>query len=162
MNEIVGWLAVLCSIWKLPSVVVVSCTWLQYLHFLIVISPAEISCLTFVLFCLVFWINTSSLPACFIPSSLKHPTLQPASCLSPGLRQINLFTFPLLRSGLYVLLLGPAATAPLILAFIMLTWYWIRTTVTHKFKGFTSVNIHQLPHIFPPAYNKLFQILHFC
>ena len=43
------------------------------------------------------------------------------------------------------------------LAFITMMWYWIQTTVTHKLKGFTSANIHQPRHIFPPAHNKTTQ-----
>ena len=52
-------------------------TWLQYLHILAYVSPAEISCLTFVLFSLWF-LDQHLHPACLPPSSLMPTPLRPA------------------------------------------------------------------------------------
>ena len=60
--------------------VVVNRTWLQYIHFLVVVSPADISCRTLLLLCLVLWIYTSSLPA-----SLPPAWCAPLSNLPPRL-----------------------------------------------------------------------------
>ena len=70
--------------------VVVIRTWLQSVHFLIVVSPAEISCFSFVLFAYSF-VDLHLQHACFTPSSLIVPTLcPPASLLVTPYKPVHL------------------------------------------------------------------------
>ena len=84
---------------------------LQYLHVLAYVSPAEISCLTFVLFCL--WSLDQRLqPACLPPPSLMPtpPPLDLPPCPTPGYTKST--CSPSLLSCLWFCSCPPATARP--------------------------------------------------